>query len=534
MNKYLILFIFIFCFWLNLFSQNHMDLLTTITGEAYGSSIGSISTTLDWNGDGYDDLVLFSSYVPQQPEPNFDGSIKVYFGGPAFDNVPDISFLGNYYVEYDGISLCNAGDMNGDGIDDLALLKRGPVLDSHSNHFNRILCIYFGGANPDTTADYQVIFPYQQWENYSGYIRSLGDINHDGFSDLGYILRPYQYYGSNSFHIIYGGTMQDVEWMAAGYSSMYGTFQGVGDVNADGIDDFAIGYASELLSGSQRVNRNVLYFGNYISVYSDSLVLFEEENADYYFFPAGDVNGDGIDDFVTYFNGQGARLYFGSHDFSANNYIFLIDCHYASNPCGFACGDINGSGMNAIVGGSVEGFAGTGYVKIWMGTSWMNAGADLTLLPPPEAAYDMFGRSITMGDYNGDGYCDIAISAPFHPGASLDLGHVYVYAGSAGLSDPVTEAVQVPKPNSMSLYPNPLHNAEELTIKFNLRSKTNQSATFTVYNIRGQKAMSFPVTAEQMKRGSVIFSPNQLATGIYICTLQIGEQRIHAKLSIVK
>jgi hypothetical protein len=113
-------FLFICSF---LFAINHMDIMTDIVGEHNNAQLGRISTTLDWNGDHYDDLILNSMWLPPElvGTPNLIpyGRINAYMGGPGFDNIPDVSMLGAYSYEYLALSMCNAGDMNGDGFDDL-------------------------------------------------------------------------------------------------------------------------------------------------------------------------------------------------------------------------------------------------------------------------------------------------------------------------------------------------------------------------------------------------------------------------------
>jgi hypothetical protein len=61
-----------------LFAQNnHMDIMTTMTGEHSFADMGWIMTTLDWNGDGHDDLIVDENgWKP--PEYQNNTSIRPY------------------------------------------------------------------------------------------------------------------------------------------------------------------------------------------------------------------------------------------------------------------------------------------------------------------------------------------------------------------------------------------------------------------------------------------------------------------------
>ena len=80
-------------------AQNHMDLMTTLYGEFIGSYFGRTVVSLDYNGDGYDDLVVASSLWNPNGAYNENiwyGKIYFYWGGPGFDNVPDFVIEGTY------------------------------------------------------------------------------------------------------------------------------------------------------------------------------------------------------------------------------------------------------------------------------------------------------------------------------------------------------------------------------------------------------------------------------------------------------
>jgi hypothetical protein len=308
-------------------AQNHMDIMTTMTGEHIYSLMGAQMTTLDWNGDGYDDLIVLSpnwdprGYTPVYP-PFPCGKYYIYFGGPNFDNVPEMEMPGTHEIEYGNItSMCNAGDMNGDGIDDLALFRATMYEDNNDQHYDLQLCVFYGGANPDTIPDYVITFPREDFDNDTYvHIRSLGDINNDGFNDLGYIIGMNYYPNPYRFGIIHGGSMENTIFKDIGNRQFASDFTGIGDVNADGIDDFCIGYMHWV--NSNNYGRIMLYYGNSTSIYRDSLMIADNSDVRSSFsYPTGDLNWDGYSDFVSSFTSSTAKLYYGGPGFNGTQFV---------------------------------------------------------------------------------------------------------------------------------------------------------------------------------------------------------------------
>jgi len=104
---------------------NHMDLLTRIDGEFNGSYMGHSLVSLDYNGDGYQDLVALA--MMWNPTGTYQlgakwGKLYFYMGGPGFDNMPEYTMPAQWNGQYWGF-LNNAGDVNGD-------VKRG-LFDVH-------------------------------------------------------------------------------------------------------------------------------------------------------------------------------------------------------------------------------------------------------------------------------------------------------------------------------------------------------------------------------------------------------------------
>jgi hypothetical protein len=192
------------------------------SGDAFGTAIAG---GRDLDGDGYQDLAVGA---PDADAPGLVdvGEIRIFFGGPGFDAVPDRIFQGSAAGEFLGVSLDLLADFDGDGFADLVVASRfaapkrvfvfrgGPSLDAvadwaigddhtggpvsagddvNRDHFSDVLVseewgfthgsrVYFGGPTADTSPD--VPLPYELTDfPKGGTAGSAGDIDGDGFQD---------------------------------------------------------------------------------------------------------------------------------------------------------------------------------------------------------------------------------------------------------------------------------------------------------------------------------------------------------------
>ncbi|MFQ6092970.1 MAG: FG-GAP repeat protein, partial [bacterium] len=60
---------------------------------------------------------------------------------------------------------------------------------------------------------------------------------------------------------------------------------------------------------------------------------------------------------------------------------------------------------------------------------------DLIMVMMGENRGDGFGKSISAGDFNNDGFSDVVIGAPLYPENEENLGRVYIYFGSKTMID---------------------------------------------------------------------------------------------------
>jgi hypothetical protein len=104
------------------FSGLDGSVLYTFYGDSVGARLGnSVSGAGDINGDGFDDLVVGALGV------NADrGSLRVFSGA---DGSVLYSFSGNEPLENVGRTVSGLGDLNGDGFDDFLIGARGNTIN---------------------------------------------------------------------------------------------------------------------------------------------------------------------------------------------------------------------------------------------------------------------------------------------------------------------------------------------------------------------------------------------------------------------
>jgi len=216
----------------------------------------------DVNGDGYEEIMIcMQNYYPKDnicTSCYDEGAEFVYYGSPAGpSSSPDWKARGDDVWGFMGTYADSAGDVNGDGYDDI-------IIGTSENTYHAVshAYVWFGGpaglgdpglGGPSTNADWVATNPDPVIDgNWFGvFVSGIGDVNGDGYDDVmvsaccSFLQNQNQYPGK--VYVYYGsaaGLSPSADWTATGDTggSIFGIGgDGVGDLNGDGYDDLAVG-----------------------------------------------------------------------------------------------------------------------------------------------------------------------------------------------------------------------------------------------------------------------------------------------------
>ena len=158
--------------------MNNVPDVTLNGTSAWNIFGGSVASAGDVNGDGYDDVIVGARYNSQTA--TYSGSAYVFFGSSVMNDVPDAEFYGAAALDEFGFSVASAGDFNNDGYSDL--IVGVPYADNMSSEDGKAF-LY------TNTRNYQHI-PLATFSGYGGMdyfgltSEGVGDVNGDGYDDV--------------------------------------------------------------------------------------------------------------------------------------------------------------------------------------------------------------------------------------------------------------------------------------------------------------------------------------------------------------
>jgi hypothetical protein len=416
-----------------------------LDGEAsFFFSGGSVSDAGDINGDGFDDILIGAPWADAYGY--YTGATYVVFGtGAGFPATLDLLTLNGsngfrvdgHPLEGSGRSVGAAGDVNGDGFDDLIIGAPGSYYSYYYSYDIGAGYVVFGGEAPfapildlaalDSSDGFRIASASPLYDVLGFSVSGAGDFNGDGFDDV-IVGRPWggAQATAGAAYIVFGDETPfpaeiDVSWLngtngftisgAAAYDAAGFSVSAAGDVNGDGLDD--------LIVGAPFANTNGLYSGAAYVVFGRSTPMGATlslsalngsngfridggaagETAGLSVSAAGDINGDGYDDVIV-----------GADQASPNGV---------------------GSGSSYVVFGSGEPFPSFLEVSTLDGTNGFRIDG--------AAAYDYFGYSVSgAGDFNGDGFDDLIVGAAWAGANDVYPGRAYVvYGTDAGFPETV-------------------------------------------------------------------------------------------------
>jgi hypothetical protein len=404
----------------------------------------------DFNGDGLNDMLI---------TPNYKFSAYIIFGhnggfSPSVDLSSLVSSGGGIEINAgfgrftDGSYL---GDVNGDGLADIIIGSGG----------TRGFYVFFGTTTPPTILDVSTLngtngFGIHASTGHGSFLGMTGvDINGDGFNDIfvnTFESTPYNEQiavvlgkpagfptGIDPSTLTPGQGFFIFDSAATGFYNGFGVRMdaNIGDVNHDGLDDV-------LFIQKNKGNAFVIFgstsFTSATSIDVQSLNGtngFKLTSATYDYMTkvsyAGDVNGDGISDFIiadTFsYGGKGAaHVIFGG----ATGFPASIDLHNLLPNQGFTILGATGSQLYSVGGG--QDLNGDGLADIVVSSHIDNSGAGAT--------YVIYGANFNgvitlMGTPGNDTLTGTAGNDVIYAGAGNDIinalgGNDFIDAGVGG------------------------------------------------------------------------------------------------------
>jgi hypothetical protein len=414
----------------------------SFVGENAGDVAGyCVAGAGDVNNDGFDDI-LIGAYGSEAGGDNAGQSYLIlgradvtrWNGSDPLDlSFANASFIGEEADDRAGWSIAGAGDVNGDGYDDI-LIGANANDEGGSNAGKTYLILgrsdvsQWNSSDPLDLSYANASFIGENESDFSGVsVCGGGDVNGDDYDDIligahyngegaAYAGKTYlilgradvsHWNGSNPLDLSYANASfvgEDL-WDYSGYS-----VAGAGDTNNDGYDDILVGaYGNE--EGGNNAGQTYLILGRHnVTLWNGTSPLnlgyanasfigeYSIDESGISVAGAGDVNKDGYDD-------------------------ILIGAHG------------NDEGDNS---------AGETYLTLGRPTTAWSMRMDLSQADASfmgESNGDGSGLRVAgAGDVNNDGFADILIGAPYNDEGGSDAGQTYLLKGAL---TPVTQRLFV-------------------------------------------------------------------------------------------
>jgi hypothetical protein len=472
-----------------------------------------------------------------------------------------------------GWAVVSLGDITGDGTSDVLICRK----ENTTLQINAAF-LYHGGRPPDGIYE-------QEYLNLLSNIGSLGDVTADGFIDLQFTDLPEQ-----NFQLLFGGpTFDDTadfeilnrwtpvtpavdfdgdgaldlaisgsvnggpvyiyrmdsqrdtipEYTITDNAGYFGRTLAVCDISGDGWPDLAIGAPDNLDSNFIKF----YYGGPGFDTQPDMIIKSTEFGFGSRLLPVGDFNADGYEDI--YIGGDQALpygIYLGGPGFDDKvdiivNKSFSLSGYFPPTSAA-RLGDFNSDGYSDFVLG--YDFKYEAYLYLGGPTDDTLRLADIYIEEyQMTGSQDFFGIEVAgVGDFNGDGIDDLAVTSRTAFGGSNWYGEVNFFAGYDPAETDVPYEYDPVLPESFTLYqnyPNPFNNAT--TIEFSLPA--HSAVTLEILNILGEHVRTLldrtlPAGTFRIEWDGTNEQGQPAASGTYLYRLTAATTVLTNKLILLK
>ncbi|MBO9616854.1 MAG: FG-GAP repeat protein [Dyadobacter sp.] len=411
-----------------------------ITGQQQDAWLGSaLAPAGDVNGDGYSDLII-GAYTYDNGQTD-EGLALIYHGGGLPGNeTSGTSLVGSAPSERFGSMVAGAGDINGDGLDDVLISAPG----TNPAAAGRTLVAYGSEAGIGNSHIVSKILEFGRA------VAGAGDINGDGYADIIIGNPNYTNTGNGGEARIYYGSptgLDSINYVTLtepSNGSLFGiAVSGATDLNGDHYADVVIG-APKYKVGNEVRGAAFVYYGSANGLITTPKILLGKSiNASMGAAVAGlgDTNGDGFDDLIVgapttsipAVETGAAWVYYGSAS-GVDNSTTLLKADYGNIHFGTsvaAAGDVNGDGFSdAVVGIPGWEISKSGAIAVYFGQS-VGLQETYKQFHYGSLSDTGFGTSVSgAGDLNGDGYSDLIIGSPAYSSMQLQIGRFTIIPGN--------------------------------------------------------------------------------------------------------
>ena len=395
----------------------------------------------DLDGDGVQELLVGTPGFPEAG--GGSGRVTGYGRGPAgFEVLPRWAFFREELVSA-------AGDVNGDGHDDLLTCTRGG--------WNSYTVLRLGG--PEGPGRWPV------WQLYNNNCVSaaaiVSDLDGDGLDEIGF--------RTSAGLELYAGAptapASTPTWLlSAAFDQLDGPLLGAGDINDDGWGDLLVADPEASVAGRDGAGLVYVFHGGASgpSPSPDRSLLGTQADGHFgHALASGDFDGDGEADLaIGAPDEDGAAFWLGQADEENEGrvHVFyggpggppdLADQLFEGNDDdgefghGLAsAGDFNGDGTEDLIVGSNGYRSGAAGV---LGGAFVYLGSPTGLSSWPDFTFEgasadgnssHYGRAVVGGlDHSGDGLSDVVIGDRYFGTTVADGGGVFLFEGRSALVD---------------------------------------------------------------------------------------------------
>jgi len=363
------------------FGRAPLVLEANVPGAGFGFTVAGLG---DVNGDGYSDVIV------GQPEATIGGlgragKAYIYFGQAVMDASPDWQVSGSTVDELFGWCVASAGDINGDSHPDVAIAA---IEDHGAGHVR----VYFGGPDFDDIPEWTLVgssgqFGYQMQGIGDVNNDGFGDllIGERNLNPCGCFPNEARGHALVFFGHLVPNTDPDIQTHIGGVLDRLGSsVSSAGRFNLDSDLDFIVGAPQLDITGAAHRGYAEVYFGGKDVDNTIDLTLYGEgtpgEEGDAFGESVGflpDVTGDGYDEIVVgdyQWPAPDQRLgrvyiHFGGTDADDTADLTLTNPEPTASAFGAfrlaACGDFNRNGYKELLVGAPGAADGAGRLYVY-------------------------------------------------------------------------------------------------------------------------------------------------------------------------